>query len=266
MVDGIRNVSQCAVSAIQPSAAHMTNEHIKYEMFCKWLEMCNTSGSSSINGDIGEYCSQVDHLENLKEREDYNTSPYVSTDEVVRYSSEDDDEFLDSINEADLESIAPIVTEDNNQIQFNIIEVDNTTNTDPENNLDIDIDVKKILPILLNISPMSSSSDITGISGSSADTTNKVLKQATHNKGKAPAPPATARLESNSSKGSNTGHEPCANVAHSSPDGKDREKKKKNLLSYLPGIFRPISPSSTSHNVANTNFSDKDEQHHETLL
>ncbi len=84
----------------------------------------------------------------------------------------------------------------------------------------------------LNLSCASSASDLTSENGNPR-------RPVSHNKGKAPPPPSILMSSSSQSISDKT--------TDATPQ--EKEKKKKNLLTYIPSIFKPITPSNSSKNL-----------------
>lgn len=263
--EGFRSASNCAMLLIQPQAAFLTDEHTKYGMFCKWLKLCESQQSLPINNDIDVVNFQNGWTQAEKCNEVSNKTP------LIRHSSdEDDDEFLDTESSLELLPTVPTIIEEY-QPQVNLNENYSFDVDNSDNNMDIDI--KLVIPKLLNMSPVSSSSDITALSETSSEVANIAIKIATHKKGRAPPIPVNNTLTE-----TNVVKEPYADGALLSTNTIDqkplhpqnvenKEKKKKNLFGYIPGIFKPISPSNSSRNVFKSiKGDDKDDHPHETIM
>lgn len=265
LAEGVRSASNCAMLPIQPRAAFLDDEHIKYEMFCKWLKLCESRQSLPTTDDVDIVNFQNDMQNDEQDNDTINKTPLIH-----HSSEEDDDEFLDTESNLEVWPTVPTIIEeyqsdfkfkDINVIDTNkcIFDVDNSDNN-------LDIDMKTVIPKLLNISPGSSSSDVTALSETSGDIAGRPLKIVTHKKGRAPPIPIINPLtEANIT---DDGALVLNNTVDKEPTIENKEKKKKNLFSYIPGIFKPISPSNSSANVSNTIKVDdvKNEHQHETLI
>lgn len=268
MADGFRNASNCVVYPIQPSVAGLTDDQVKYDVFCQWLKMCQSR--ESLPASEGFEFSPRSAAESEQEIE---LSITTEQSQLIRHSSEEDDEFVDT--ESNMESLPPVSTiiEDLNPHLENLLETMPSDDSD-ENNLDMDM--KLIIPKLLNISPGSSSSDMTALSDTPTDASNRSSRPvATHKKGRAPPVP-TLKLQTPTSSTidpseaadnlSKSVYEDNPPQRHRSSDQKEN-KKKKNFFSYLPGILKPLSPSSSSHTVAIDRLDDNEHKdQHETLI
>lgn len=249
--DGFEYEGQNKSSSVE-SNNHRTADHknlaideldsAKFALFCKWLNESNF------------------------ERKAHDVKDSVSSQSIERDSS--DDEFVDtnnepSISEQQFRETLPLVIEKANisstvhekdslptaVAETVVHEINQIDKLEPEKKLEpVSVDHDHIYETLvkipsqtnllelpnqsllsLNLSCTSSASDLTSENGNSR-------RPASHKKGKAPpVPSAMAQPTSDD------------NIAETVPQ--EKEKKKKNLLTYIPSIFKPITPSNSSKNL-----------------
>lgn len=244
MADSLRNAANCAMFPVHQNAAFANETQLKYEMFCKWLKMCQSDEFLETSEDLDSSLLKDSTKSELD-------AGVVDSSPLIRHVSEDDDdEFVDT--ESNMESLtsAPTI------VEVFQPELQSACMDSSENNFDIDMKV-------VNISPCSSMSDLSGESGRSPRPT------VTHKKRHAPPVPTI------STKAASDADESKLNSMKSLSDddlsprrhtGKEK-KKKKNMLRYLPGIFKPLSPSSSSYNVNHNRTEDKEHDGpYETLI
>lgn len=215
----------------------------KFALFCKWLNESNFQTKSHDVKDV------------------------ISSESIDKDSSDDD--FVDSNNEIDYQfkETLPLVIEQAN-MSSTIHEIHQTKDTHPtavgevhaisqvepkkkrelvkpatvnedhvyetlikmpsQTNL---LDVPNQSLLSLNLSCASSASDLTSENGSPR-------RPASHNKGRAPPVPSSVTQSISDDK-----------ITETAPLSLEKDKKKKNLLTYIPAIFKPITPSNSSKNL-----------------
>lgn len=219
----------------------------KFALFCKWLNESNFASKS-----LDDVRGSVNTRNNDKDSSD---------DEFVDTNSESvpvmsDQQFKDAlptvIEQANMSSVVHETNSPKEESAKNVIEEVNSEKsvkdepiyeTLPEipprrTNL---LELPNASMLSLSLSCTSSVSDLTSESGK---------RPASHNKGKAPPIPSPApqsiTLDNTSMTASTQsigGEKTVEQSLH------DKEKKKKNLLNYIPSIFKPITPSSSSKNL-----------------
>lgn len=210
-----------------------------YDMFCRWLQ--NTKNMRQ--------CSPPDKRQIVGAEDLGMSSKFLNSD--------DEDEFLDTESDAiSMPSPSSFVLEARLQISPSSSSIDAMdTSTVSE--------TKTLLSVHNpNLSRGSSASDltITNSSDGKASPSNLTKKSAGHNKGKAPPPPGPMPL---TVPGLNI-PEPVIDINEGqSLAPVDKERKKKTIFSYIPSMFKPISPEGSTQNL---NAGNHDENHIETQI
>lgn len=241
-------------------------------MFCKWLQESEN---------LRRQMLLHNHLKSRRNTpaKMYNQQPFDILEISRPNSNSDDEEFLDT--EADNQSVwSPAQS-------FIPVIIDSSRLPTPTPSLNSNsgsssktlhsITNSNVIPVssanLLNVNDLSrnsSSSDVTinssqcgsVISGSSI--TKPIKKTPLHNKGKAPAIPTTVTSETDEKF--NIELETSVNSDEHKDPVNDKDKKKKGILNYIPSIFKPLSPSSSTHNVLNSNSAQQQPETEEQRL
>lgn len=232
MTDASRNLGDYVIYPAQSNVANVIEDNVKYEMFCKWLKMCDA------NEPIQAQASneKLEAMEGASKLEDMMfQAKQIST--IDDNDDDDDDEFVDTEPHTDV----PIVHIDEEFLPISLAHDDEHIDEHSEK-FDVvqPIDISK----LLSISPSSSTSDVS---------VSISLKPAAHKKGRAPPIPTTKSLSDDDS--------PCENLYDDC-----KRKKKKNLLTFLPGIFKSLSPSNSSQNISSKSLHTNEDNPHETMI
>lgn len=237
-------------------------------MFCKWLQESEN---------LRRQMLLHNHLKlnkNMKNTQIFDL-PQISQPN----SSSDDEEFLETESDASVwtpppQSFIPIVI-DSSKLPMSIASFEtnsssSTTTLNSAKNQNLNSVSAANLLNVSNLSRNSSSSDVTinssqcgsVISGNSI--TKPVKKLAQHSKGKAPPIPVTATTEKSEEK---LGNDSETNVKNDEQKeiNNEKDRKKKGILNYLPALFRPLSPTSSTQNI-NNNKNNVNTPHHENNI
>lgn len=212
----------------------------KFALFCKWLNESNFEtkypdvkggvSSQSIEGDSSddEFVDTNNETEpTVFEMQFKETLPLVIEQANISSTVYD----INKIEDALPTEIAEKAVHENNQIEKfepepkreleehiyeTLVKMPSQTNL-------LELPNQSLLS--LNLSCASSASDLTSENGNPR-------RPVSHNKGRAPpVPPAVTQI--------------IDKITETSPP----EKKKKNLLTYIPAIFKPITPSNSTKNL-----------------
>lgn len=189
-------------------------------------------------------------------------------------NSSDDDEFLDTESESlpewtPTQSFVPIII-DSSRLPTSTISLNssNSSSSRTLHSLSNLVSSPVSSATLLNVNDLSrnsSSSDVTinsqcgsVISGSSI--TPPIKKIASHHKGKAPPVPTSNESSDKVNVESET------NLDEQKEAANDKDRKKKGLFNYIPSLFKPLSPSNSSHNILNTSSAQQEPEAEEHRL
>lgn len=212
----------------------------KFALFCKWLNESNfetkslevKSGvaSESIDKDSSEdeFVDTDNEIVPVKSDKQFkdtlptvieqaNISSVVHETEIVQQS--DQCKNFESDRKLETESEKPDSAQDEH-VYETLVKMPSQTNL---------LELPNPSLLSLNLSCASSASDLTSENGNPR-------RPCSHNKGRAPPIPSAA----------------VQSIGDKSTDvtSQDKEKKKKNLLTYIPSIFKPITPSNSSKNLS----------------
>lgn len=221
----------------------------KFALFCKWLNESNFETKShnakdEVNEGIENDSSDDEFVDtnnetvpSISEMQFKETLPLVieqanisSTVHEISKIKESHSTALNTVDDISrVEKIEPEPTlEMNNSVTIGEEHIYEQLVKMPSQTSLLELPHQSLLS--LNLSCTSSASDLTSENGNPR-------RPVSHKKGRAPVPPVSSSMPQQIS-------ERLTEI--SSPE---KEKKKKNLLTYIPSIFKPITPSSSTKNL-----------------
>lgn len=241
------------ISSIESNNQRAENQNVaideidsaKFALFCKWLNESNfEKNCPNVKCDISSHSNEnessddefVDTNNEPTDKQFKETLPLVIEQANISATVHETNEVKEAIHTEIVESsqtLMPMENVEPNQIP----ELEKPTSIDQEHIYETLLKMPSQTNLLelpnpsllsLNLSCASSASDLTSENGNSR-------RPASHNKGRAPPVPSP-NAQQISEKMSETAPQ-------------DKDKKKKNLLTYLPSIFKPITPSNSFKNL-----------------
>lgn len=216
----------------------------KFALFCKWLNESNFEGGvkGAVNNQSTDKESSDDEfvdtnsetvlpisdkqfkesLPSVIEQANISSIVHGITQTKEDHSTTTADDVTTSIEKIDS---APKIESTDEHIYETLEKMPSQTNL-------LELPNQSLLS--LNLSCASSASDLTSESGFPR-------RPASHNKGRAPPIPLTQPITDKTVEAQSIKTVDCT--------PQEKEKKKKNLLTYIPSIFKPVTPSNSSKNL-----------------